>query len=639
MLADTMHEKMKGLAARIILFILVVAFAWTGVDTYNKSGGTVQTVAEAGDRKISLPAFEEALKKEQSRLRDAGQKDQAVLNGAELKTAVLERLIREQLLIRQAVKLGYTVNEAVIAAAVTNDPRFQVNGQFSGDRFQQFLDYNRSNRKQYNDNLKEFMLIRDLTSTQFEETGIVSRAMSERIAQAMAEQRDVAKAILRVEDFTSQVKVDAAQIQSYYDKHPEMSRVPEQARVEYIAFTPEAVLAKLQVTEADAKSYYDKHADQFALPERRDVAHLLIRVAHDAKEAEKQAAREKAQQLLTTLQQNPQQFAALAKQHSQDPLTASKGGSFGFIQRGTIFPQVEQVAFAMTAGEVKGLVESPAGLHILQVKAIAGGGQRSFAEVRDMVQEAAKREIALRKFNEEVEQFGDAVYAKSDSLKPAAEKYGLTIQTSDWFQRQGPAQGLLKNERLLGAIFSSDSVKGKRNTEAIEVAPNTFLAARVLDYKPAGNKALDAVKAEIETRLRREQAAALASKQGQSYLAELQQGRAVAALKFGESKKVSREQAKRAGFEPGETQAVFRASSKTWPAYTGVALADGSFAIHKISSAASDESMKRQIAQVVPLSLSQVMSEQTASAYLESLRAQGKVSIKQSVLDKVGQQN
>ncbi len=638
MLADTMHEKMKGLAARIILGILIVAFAWTGVDTYNKSGGAVQTVAEVGNQKISLPAFEDAFKKEQGRLRDAGQKDPAVLNGAELKMAVLERLMREQLLLQQAVKLGYSANEAGILAAIRSDPLFQEGGKFSEARLKQILEQNRLNLKQYMASVTQDSLSRELLVFQAE-TGIASRAVGERLAQAMAEQREVAKAVLRLDGFAAQVKIDASKIQAYYDKHPEMSRVPEQARVEYIAFTPETVLAKLQLTEADAQSYYDKHADQFALPERRDVAHILIRIAADAKAADKQAARDKAQQLLTTLQKNPQQFSELAKQNSQDPLTAGKGGSFGIIQRGTIFPQVEQVAFAMSAGEVKGLVESPAGLHILQVKAIAGGGQRSFAEVRDVVQEAAKREIALRKFNEEVEQFGDSVYAKSDSLKPAAEKYGLVIQTSDWFGRQGPAQGLLKNERLMSAIFSSDTVKAKRNTEAIEVAPNTFLAARVIDYKAAGNKPLDAVKAEIESKLRKDEAAVLASKQGQSYIAELQQGRDVSVLKFGDAQKVSREQAKRAGFELAEAQAIFRASSKPLPSYSGVALADGSFAIHKISSVSTDENMKRQITQVVPLSLRQVMSEQTASAYLESLRAQGKVSIKQSVLDKVGQQN
>ena len=114
MFADTMHEKMKGVAARIILGILIVAFAWTGVDTYNNSGGTAVTVAEVGKRNIALSVYEGALQKEQSRLREAGEKDPTVLNSAALKKAVLDRLVREELLIQQAANLGYSANETSI---------------------------------------------------------------------------------------------------------------------------------------------------------------------------------------------------------------------------------------------------------------------------------------------------------------------------------------------------------------------------------------------------------------------------------------------------------------------------------------------------------------------------------------------
>lgn len=635
MLADTMHEKMKGWFARIILGIIILSFALFGVDAYNRAGSSAPVVAQVGDRKITLPEYEEAFKAEQSRMREAGERNPAILNGTALKSTVLERQLREQLLIQQAAKLGYSPNETEILTLVQREPTFQENGQFSETRFQAFLAYNHLSRKQYLSSIAQNRVIRELLALQAD-TGIVSHTLAERLAQIMAEQREVSKTVLHAADFAAQVTLDPQQIQAYYTSHPELSREPEQARVEYIVFSPEAVLAHLAVSEADAKAYYAAHAAQFAQPESREVAHILIRALPDAKPAERQAAEEKAQQILKQAQQNPQAFGDLAKKYSQDPLTAAQGGSFGLIQRGAIFKPVEDAAFSMKAGEVRGLVQSPAGFHIVQLKAISGGGQRSFDDVKAQVTEAAKRDIALRKFNEAVDLFGDAVYSKSDSLKPAAEKYQLTVQTSDWFGRAGPTQGVLKNDRLLSAIFSSEAVKDKRNTEAIEVAPNTLVAARIAEYKAAANKPLEAVKSIIESRLRNEQAAVLVAKNGQAKVAAMQRGKEVAGLHFDAPIKLDRAQASKTGMSQAALQAVFRVPVKTLPAYTGVVLPNGDYVLYKISAVGSNETLRQQASQFMPRSLAQTESEQVATAYLESLRREEKVTIKQEVLDKVG---
>lgn len=634
-MAYSMHDKMKGWFARIILGIVILTFALFGIETYNKTGASAPVIAEVGGSKILLQTYEEELKSQQNRLREAGQRNPQVLYGKEFKNDILDRFINERLLLSQATKLGYSGNEAAIWAYIQSAPELQENGKFSEEKFQRFLDGNRINRKQYVAEIAQRRLQQDLLVFQAQ-TGIVSRAMATHMAGILAEQREVSKAVLSASALIGQIKIEPAQLQSYYDAHPELSRIAEQARVEYVVLSPEVVLAQLEVTEAEARAYYTAHAAQFAEPEKREVAHILIRVAEDAKLEAQQAARQKAEQLLQQAQKNPQGFGELAKQNSQDPLTAATGGSFGLIQRGSIFKQVEDAAFAMKAGEVRGPVQTPAGFHIVMVRAITGGGQRKFEDVQDVVTEAAKREMAIRKFNEEVEQFGDLVYSKGDSLKPAADKYKVAIQTSDWFGRQGPAQGILKNERLLSAIFASDAVKNKRNTEPVEVAPNTLVAARILEYKPAGNKPLEAVKDEIEARLRKEQASALAAKQGQAYLAELQQGKTPGALKFDAPAKLGRDDLAKSGLDQTAMEAIYRVSAKQLPAYTGASLANGDFAIFKISAVSSNEQLRQQAQQFLPVSIAQSQSEQVVRSYLQSLRQETKVKIKQDVLDKIG---
>lgn len=635
MLSDTLHDKTKGLIARIILGIVILSFALFGVETYRTSGGSAPYVAEVGDSKILLQNFEEKFKSQQNQLREAGEHNPKVLNSKELKSSVLDNFINERLLLIQASKLGYSGNEAALMSVIQSSPVLQENGKFSEALFQRFLDNRHLSRKQYLVGIMQDQMIQDLLAYQAQ-TSIVSRTLATHLAGIMAEQREISKAVLKASTFAAQAKIEPAQIQAYYDAHPELSQVPEQARVEYIVYSPEVVLSQVQVSDADAQAYYKAHIAQFTEPESREVAHILIRSAADAKPEERQAALQKVQQLLQQAQKNPQSFGALAKQNSQDPLTAAKGGSFGLIKRGTIFKAIEDAAFNMKAGEIRGPVESPAGFHIVMLKAIAGGGQRPYEDVKPLVLEAAKRELALRKFNEEVEPFGDAVYSKSDSLQPAADKYKLTIQTSDWFGRQGPTQGLLKNERLLNAIFASDAVKNKRNTESIEVAPNTLVAARILEYKPAGHKPLETVKDEIEAQLRKQQASVLASQQGKLDLAELQQGKTLSTLTFDKPIKVGREDMAKSGLDRTSTEAIFRTSVKQLPAFTGVSLANGDYALYKITAVSSNEQLRQQALQALPFSVGQTQSQQILSSYLESLRNQGKVKIKQDVFDKVG---
>lgn len=633
MFSDTIHEKMKGWFAKVILGILVLSFALFGVDTYNKADGAAEWVAKLDGAKISLNEYDEALKRQQTRLREAGQRDNAVLEGKELRDQVLDQLLRERLLVSQVAKLGYLNHEPAVLAMLARDPNFQENGQFSQARFQQFLQANRISQKQYVTLVAQDEAVRELMTYQAN-THIVSRTIAARMADTLAEQREVARAVVGSEAFMSQVSIDPAQVQAYYDSHPELAQVPEQARVEYVVFSPEAVLSKLEVTPEQARAYYEKNIAQFAQPEERDVSQILIRVAADDKPEAREAARTQAQQILQQVQKEPARFAELARQYSQDPVSARQGGALGRIQKGKLFiRELNDAVFAMKAGEIKGPIQSQVGLHIVQVNAIVGGGERAFEAVKDQVMQDARRELAMRKFNEEVEQFGDAVYAQANSLKPAADKYGLTIQTSDWFGRQGPEQALLKNERLLAAIFAGDTVANKRNTESIEVAPNTFVAARIATHRPAAKKPLDEVRSLITERLKRETAARLANEQGAQYLAQLKQGKAIG-LPFGAAKRVDRQEARAAGFEPHEIQAIFRTNAKALPVYTGVALGESGYALYRISAVTQSEALNAQTKQMMPLLAGQAFAEQTAAAYVSSLKEGASIKIRQEALDK-----
>jgi peptidyl-prolyl cis-trans isomerase D len=290
----------------------------------------------------------------------------------------------------------------------------------------------------------------------------------------------------------------------------------------------EALAGQLSLSDADVRKEYDAHPERFRQGEERRASHILIQARKDAGEAALKAAREKIEGLLAQVKSNPAEFAKLARAHSQDPGSAEKGGDLGFFGRGAMVKPFEDAAFGLAKeGDVSGVVQSDFGFHIIKLAGVKAEQVRPFEEVRNEIAAELKKNEAGRKFAELAEGFSNLVYEQADSLKPAAEKYKLTVQTTDWIARNGKAPAPFNNEKLVTAVFSDDAVKNKRNTDAVDVGKGVLVAARVVDAKPAALRPFDEVKADIEKVLIQEEAVVLAGKDGEKKLAQLNKGEAV----------------------------------------------------------------------------------------------------------------
>ncbi len=145
------------------------------------------------------------------------------------------------------------------------------------------------------------------------------------------------------------------------------------------------------VSDADASDFYTKNPDKFQEPEAVHAAHILIRTPENADEAAKKKVRSEAQAVLAQLKKG-RDFAALAKQHSQDPGSAANGGDLGFVPRGQTVPAFEQAAFALKPGQMSGIVESPFGLHIIKVIAHRDGRTVPLQEVKPQVEQFLRQQ-------------------------------------------------------------------------------------------------------------------------------------------------------------------------------------------------------------------------------------------------------
>ena len=168
------------------------------------------------------------------------------------------------------------------------------------------------------------------------------------------------------------------------------------------------------------------------------------------------------------------------------------------------------------------MVESEYGYHIITVTSLKPASTKTQDQVKEEIAGELKKQKMSKKFSELAEAFNNTLYEQSDSLKPAADKLKLQVQTIDNLTRK-PAPALAaapyNNPKFLAALFSDDSLKNKRNTEAVQAGPNTLIAGRVVEFRPATKRLLAEVDATIRQRVTLEEAARLAAKAGEAKIA------------------------------------------------------------------------------------------------------------------------
>ncbi len=167
------------------------------------------------------------------------------------------------------------------------------------------------------------------------------------------------------------------------------------------------VNTKVAVQPADVDAFYKANPDKFQQGERMRASHILIRVEENADANTKEAARAKAADVLKQAQAG-KDFAELAKHYSQDPGSAANGGDLGFFQRGQMVGPFEQAAFAMKAGEMSGVVETPFGFHIIK----AGDRQAARAVPLDEVKPQIEQFLQNQQRQQKTEAFVKGLKAK-----------------------------------------------------------------------------------------------------------------------------------------------------------------------------------------------------------------------------------
>lgn len=626
---ETIRKHNKIMMA--LLFLLIVpSFVLFGLQGYDQMQEKGAVVAKVGSQEITQLEWDNAHKEQVDRLREqAPNIDAKLLDSPAARYGTLERMVQERVLAAAVADSNLLVGDQRVARELQSNQLIAAlrgpDGKLDMERYRQLLSARGMTPEMFEGSVRQDLALRQVMSS-VTQSSFTPPAQASVALGSYFERREAQVARFNTADYKAKVQPTDAELQAFYKDNPQMFQSPEQASVEYAVLDIGTIEKGVTVSEDDLKAYYQQNAARMAKPEERRASHILVAAAKDAPAAQKEQAKAKAQDLLAQARKNPEGFAALAKQHSQDPGSAPQGGDLDFFPRGAMTKPFEDAVFALKdKGDLSEVVETEFGYHVIRLTDIRVDKPKTYEELRPQLEAQAKREQAQKKYSEAAETFSNTVYEQSDSLKPAADKLKLEIRTAQGVTRTPApgATGPLANARFVTALFTPDAIERKRNTEAVEFGPSQMVAGRIVQHSPARTRPFEEVQAQVREQVVARKAAELARKEGEAKLAEWKATPASAQLL--PAAPVSRQDA---GRMPRQIiDAALRADPAKLPALVGVDLGAEGYAVVQVNKVLPREAPAALQAQQEQQQYGRAWGMAEALAYYETLKQRFKVEI------------
>lgn len=580
---DKIREGATGLAAKIILGLVVLSFVFAGVGSYINSS-TNSAAAMVNDEEISLRMFDRAYQSERGRMESqlGDMFNQLIANDEYLKSFrqdVLQKLIDEKLLEQNATELGLRVSNQEILQTIAEMPEFQLGGQFNNERFQAILTQAGFSPSQF----KTYMR-RQMTRQQLARALVLSDFALENEVEAVLrlqkQTRDGQYVQVPAELFVSEVSITDEDRENYYLNNISDFDTEEQVKVAFVELTVDDLIESVSVSEDDIALYYQENQSNYRVEEERRASHILIESDEDA-----DAAKAKAEELLVRIN-NGEDFSELAKTESDDTFSGELGGDLDWFGKGIMDPAFEEAAFALASiGDVSSVVESEFGFHIIKLTDVKPEQVEPLGDVRNEIEQTLLRDAATERFIEIQQNMAQIAFEMPDTLEDVAAAAEKQVQHSEFITRSS-AQGVLANPSVLNDVFSPELIEDRVNSDVIDITDEHVVFVRVEDYKPQRTQSQEEVADTIDTALTEQKSQELAFAWAESIVAQLQESpeEATSTLAAKELSLTDIEASPRYGSEnPAEIiQALFKLEKIN--AINAIELGNGDVAVVRLSN-------------------------------------------------------
>ena len=625
-------ESQKWLMYIVLGLLALIFAAWGAYGLVNFSASGSTFAAEVAGQKIPVEQARNAWLNQQTQYQQRLGREIPAEQKAMMQDQILESLIRETLLTERSKDLGYRVSDADVVRAIRDEPAFQIEGQYSAEVAKERLAQAGITLPAYEAELRgreqRNQLLNGIVMSDFQTPDERQRALA-----LQNEQREVRYAVLSPDKYSAAIQVDDKAVEDYYKAHLAQYMTPESVKLHYAELRLDQLAAQITVSDDDLKAAYDKNKDRYNEPEKRHGRHILIPVGKDEAAAKKLADDVYAQA------KAGKDFAALAKQYSQDPGSADKGGDLGWADRQQFVGPFADALFGMNVGELRGPVKTQFGYHIIRLDETQAGKTKTLETVRPELEAELKRNAAADKFGEIQEKIQQRLETPGADLGSVAKEFNLATGDVSPFLRGAGGAPLGTAAPVQDIVFGDSPLQPGKIGGPVLVGEDRLVLVTVTDHTaPQPKPVVGEVKDSIVAAIKKTRGSEAALKAAQDAQAKLAAGTSFddVAKQLGVTSEPARFIGRADSTVPAELREfVFKAPKPAAdkPAYKAVALQTGGAAVVALTQLRTEAPVvdkDKQADQIKQLAATATQNaarhgQGDASAYVEQMRQAAEV--------------
>ena len=518
---QTIRDQVKGWLAVVIFSIMIIPFAFWGINYYfDQSGGVI--AIEVNDEEITLADYQRAYQ-------DMRQQWQTI-SGAPVEEAAeplikqraKEDLIQTELLKQAGKQAGLSVGEQEVWQVIRQIPAFNDDDGFNMQLFEVAVSRSGLTPAGFLAGIKQDMAIEQLRNSMVA-TDFVTQPEISAYSSIVHQTRDFSYAVLSSDELKETMVVTDEQIQSYYENKDRYME-PEKVRIAYLVLSLAKIAEEVYLEEGELETYFSENKHNYEIEETRKVKQILVKLPEEPSEAAIDSQKAKAAELYALVKEG-KELQDVAVNYAGEQQASVEFSEFGFLTKEVLEPEVAEVVFSMAAGEISEPVQSRYGFHIMAVDEIQVGSEVTLVGKREEVEQDLREEKAVKQLYELTDRLAALTYESHDTLEVAADELGLQEQTSDFISREDPGVGIVAEPGVVSAAFSDEVLLEENNSELLELENGRYLVLRVLEHRSPMKKPLEDVRDEIITRIKYEQARDRTRERGETILEQLEEGK------------------------------------------------------------------------------------------------------------------